>query len=105
MVNDQDFPKLTGGLDNVEYGISILKSLERLLVIVQEQMEYLKADNQNKDMVAYSSIEERLFKEYENLKNILSGMSLNAKQFINKEGTERTPRYEHFTFVKLDSES
>ena len=22
MVNDQDFPKLTGGLDNVEYGIS-----------------------------------------------------------------------------------
>ena len=68
-------------------------------------MEYLKADNPNKDMVAYSNIEERLFKEYENLKNTLSGMSLKANQIINKEVTERTPRYEHFTFVKLDSES
>ena len=62
-----------------------------------------EADNPNKDMVAYSNIEERLFKEYENLKNTLSGMSLKANQIINKEVTERTPRYEHFTFVKLDS--
>ena len=69
-------------------------------------MEYLIADNPNKDMVAYSSIKERLLEEYENLKNTLNDMSVKAKQIATEEiKTIWTLRYEPLSFVKLDSES
>ena len=47
---------------------SILFSLERLLIVIQEQMEYLRSVNSNKNMTVYSSIKPRLDEEYENLK-------------------------------------
>ena len=42
MVNDQDFPKLTGGLDNVEYGIMQIHRLRYLYfqVIQHSWIEY-----------------------------------------------------------------
>ena len=68
-----------------------LKSLERLLVVVQEQMEYLVSENANKDMVAYSSIKEKLEEEYGDLKNTLNDMTVKAKQIITKQ-TKTTVR-------------
>ena len=47
---------------------SILESLERLLVVVQEQMEYLVSENVNKDMIEFNSFNLKLYEEYEDLK-------------------------------------
>ena len=56
-------------------------------------------------MIAYSSIKERLNEEYDNLKNALKDMSVKAKKIATKEiKTNKTPRYEPLSFVKLDSE-
>ena len=88
--------------------IFILESLEKLLVVVQEQIEFLKADNPKKDMKAYRRIKERLDNEYEKLKNILDDMSDKAKKIITENEnieTKRTPRYEPLSFVKKDSEN
>ena len=76
---------------------SILKSLERLLVIVQEQMEYLESGNANKDMIAYCDIKTKLDEEYRNLKNTLRIMTVKAKQVFWKEIKNlKTPQYELF---------
>ena len=61
---------------------SALKSLERLLVVVQEQMEYLISENANKDMVTYRKIKKKLEEEYGDLKNTLKDMTVKAKQII-----------------------
>ena len=83
---------------------STLMSLERLLVVVQEQMEYLISENFNKDMVAYSNIKEKLEEEYEDLKNTLNDMTVKAKQITtNKTKTSKAPKYEPLSFVMPDS--
>ena len=85
--------------------LSILKSLEKLLVVLQEQMEYLISENDNKDMSEYSSIKEKLDEEYGVLKNTLNDMTVKAKQIVEKEAkTDRARQYEPLSFVKSDSE-
>ena len=82
-----------------------LKSLERLLVVVQEQMEYLKSENTNKETAAYSNIKEKLEEEYEDLKNTLNDMTVKAKQITTKKTkTNKLPKYELLSFVMPDSE-
>ena len=83
---------------------SALKSLERLLVVVQEQMEYLISENINKDMIAYSNIKEMLEVEYGDLKNILNDMTVKAKLIATKKTkTSKFPKYEPLSFVMPDS--
>ena len=82
-----------------------LKSLERLLIVIQEQMEYLMSENSNKDMIAYSNINEKFEEEYEDLKNTLNDMTVKAKQITtNKTKTSCTPKYEPLSFVMPYSE-
>ena len=82
-----------------------LKSLERLLVVVQEQMEYLIGENSNKDMVAYNKIKEKLEEEYGILKNTLNDMTVKAKQITTKKTkTSKAPKYELLSFVMPDSD-
>ena len=84
---------------------SALKSLERLLVVVQEQMEYLISENFNKDMVAYSNIKEKLEEEYGDLKNTLNDMTVKAKQITTKKTeTSKALKYEPLSFVIPDSD-
>ena len=79
---------------------SALFSLQRLIVVVQEQMEYLISENSNKEMVEYSKIKEKLEKEYEDLKNTLNVMNVKAKQITTKETkTSKALKYEDLTFV------
>ena len=85
--------------------ISILESLERLLVVVQEQMEFLKDDNLKKDKIAYSSIKDMLYEKFNYLKYTLKEMSMKAQQIVTEEIKAKIkPRYEPLTFVKKDSE-
>ena len=88
--------------DELKRDKSALKSLERLLVVVQEQMEYLTSENDNKDMVAYSNIKEKLEEEYVDLKNTLNDMTVKAKQITTK--TSKAPKYEPLSFVMPDSD-
>ena len=82
-----------------------LNSLERLLVVVQEQMEYLISENANKDMVAYNNITEKLEEEYEDLKNTFNDMTVKAKQITtNKTKASKAPKYEPLSFVMPDAE-
>ena len=84
---------------------SALKSLERLLVVIQEQMEYLISENANKDMFAYSNIKEKLEEEYGDLKNTLNDMIVKAKQITTmKTKTSKAPKYEPLSFVMPDSD-
>ena len=84
---------------------SALKSLERLLVVVQEQMEYLISENVNKDIVAYSNIKEKLEEEYEDLKNTLNDMSVKAKQITTmKTKISQASKYELLSFVMPNSD-
>ena len=91
--------------DELKKDKSALKSLERLLVVVQEQIEYLTSENDNKDMVAYSNIKEKLEEEYGDLKNTLNDMTVKAKQItIKKTKTSKAPKYEPLSFVMPDSD-
>ena len=82
-----------------------LKSLERLLVVVQEQMEYLNSKNTNKDMVTYTKIKEKLEEEYGDLKNTLNEMTVKAKQITaNKTKASKANKYEPLSFVMSDSD-
>ena len=82
-----------------------LKSLERLLVVIQEQMEYLISENSNKDMIAYSNIKEKLEEEYGNLKNTLNDMIVKATQITTKKiKASKAPKYEPLSFVMSDSD-
>ena len=82
-----------------------MKSLERLLVVVQEQMEYLIGENSNKDMVAYNKIKEKLEEESGTLKNTLNDMTVKAKQITTKKTkTSKALKYELLSFVMPDSD-
>ena len=82
-----------------------MKSLERLLVVVQEQMEYMINGDTNKDMIAYNNIKAKLDEEYTNLKNTLNDMTVKAEQIVAKKAnTDKPPKFELFSFVKSDSE-
>ena len=84
---------------------SILKSLEKQLVVVQEQMKYFQSESSNKDMITYNKIKTKLDEEYGNLKNILDDMTTKANQIVMEETiTDRLPQYEPLSFVKSDSE-
>ena len=84
---------------------SALKFLERLLVVVQEQMEYLISEIANKDMIAYSNIKEKFEEEYGDLKNTLNDMTVKAKQITTKKTeTSKAPKYEPLSFVMSDSD-
>ena len=78
-------------------------SLERLLVVVQEQTEFIKSESSNKDVTEYIKIKAKLEEEMENLKNTLNDMTVNAKQIVAKKTiTNKPPQYEPLSFVKSD---
>ena len=83
----------------------ILTYIERLLVVVQEQMECLKNENANNDTTEYREIKANIDEGCWNLKNILSDMTVKAEKIIAKEAkTDKTPQYELLSFVKSDSQ-
>ena len=71
----------------------ILTYIERLLVVVQEQMECLISENANNDTTEYREIKANIDEGYWNLKNILRDMTVKAEKIIAKEAkTDKTPQ-------------
>ena len=84
---------------------SMLNSLEKQLVIVQEQMEYIKWEDVRNDFTNYQKAKSKIDKEYNNLKSTLKEMTVKSQQILTKEEkADKTLRFESFSFVKLDSE-
>ena len=81
--------------------ISILESLEKLLIILQEQMKFLEIEKENIDKITYSEIKCQIDGEYEDLLSILNSMINKAKQVIMSEKkTVMIKRYQSVSFVK-----
>ena len=82
-----------------------LKSLERLLVVVEEQMEYLRSKEINKDIATYNKVKEQLDEVYNGLSGILNEMMMKAKRIIMKQGKiSKGSKYDDLSFVKSDYE-
>ena len=56
--------------------------MERLLVVVEEQMEYLKSKEINKDMSTYDKFKEQLDKLYKDLCSILKETSVKVSKLL-----------------------
>ena len=83
----------------------MLRSLERLLIVLQEQMEYLKNSDTDKDMDTQKLIKDEYDKEFYILKNSLLDLTVKAKKIIvAEEKGEKTSKYESLSFVKQDCE-
>ena len=85
--------------------IKILKSLENMLIVYQEQMEWVKSPESRIDIKIFNKSKGQLDEECDNLKRILSDMTVKAKQIISEEGnTNKAHKYELVSFAKSDSE-
>ena len=83
----------------------ILTYIERLLVVVQVQMECLISENANNDTTEYIEIKANIDEGFWSLKNILNEITVKAKQIVTKKNkTDKTLKYEPLSFVKSDSE-
>ena len=91
--------------NELDEDIYILESLEKLLIILQEQMKYLEIERENIDIVTYKKVKSQIDKEYDSLSNTLNEMTNKAKQAITSEvKTNMIPRYEPLSFVKISSD-
>ena len=79
---------------------STLKSLERLLVVVEEQMEYLRSKEVDKDTATYNQVKGQLDKKYKDLTSVLKETSINGQRIvINQEKFDNNLKYDCLSFV------
>ena len=92
--------------NEIKVNSSILKSLERLLIVVQEQMEYSASNNTNKDFKECKRVKDELDQEYFSLKNTLNETTLRANQItiIKEMKTAKNSWYEDLSFIKFGYE-
>ena len=83
-----------------------LNSLEKLLIVLQDQMEYLKSEDSNKDTKAYNRIKDQLDDEYSNLINSLNSITTKSKQIVVKgTKTSKISNYDNLCNIKSESEN
>ena len=85
--------------------IKILKSLENMFIVFQEQMEWVKSPESRKNTDIFNKFKTQLDEECDSLINILSDMTVKAKKIISEEeNTNKAQKYELVSFIKSDSE-
>ena len=85
--------------------IFTLESLEKLLIILQEQMKYLEVEKESFDKSTFKKVKNQLDKEYDNLKSTLNEMTNKANQVIKSEAkTDMILRYEPLSYIKIYSD-
>ena len=84
--------------------IGALESMERMLLILQEQMEYMRCKDIDLDKIALERVEGQIVDEYKSLTSNLNEMMVKAKQSTIDGSKSQALRYESFSFVKPDSE-
>ena len=104
MVNEPD--EVQYFLDEeLEEGIVNLESLEKLLIILQEQMEYISNDDASKHYKAYKIVKNQINDEYQALKNTLKEITTRSERINEFEiKANQIPQYEPLSFVKPYSE-
>ena len=76
-----------------------------MLIVYQEQMEWVKSPESRIDMKIFNKFKGQLDEECDNLTSILSDMTVKAKQIINEEeNTNKALKYEQVSFAESDSE-
>ena len=85
--------------------IKKLKSLENMLIVYQEQIEWVNSPESRKDIAIFNKFKNQLDEECESLTSILSDMTVKAKKIIGEEGnTNKAHKYEVVSFAESDSE-
>ena len=84
----------------------ILNYLEKLLIVVQEQMGYLNSDNVNLDRIAYNMVKSDINSLYQNLTIMLDDMTQKSKIIAkNEPEVEKPISYESLSSIKVDSKN
>ena len=82
--------------------IFILESLEKLLIILQEQMKCFEAEIEYIDKIKYLKTKCQIDEEYDSLSSTLNEMINKSKQAItSEEKIKMISRFQIISFVKI----
>ena len=80
--------------------------MEKLLIVVQEQMGYLSSDNVNLDRIAYKMVKNDINSLYQSLTIMLDEITQKSKIIAkNEPEVEKPISYESLSSIKVDSKN
>ena len=71
-----------------------------MLVVVQEQIQYVRNEDIDRDMVTYNKVKNQIDEEYSSLKSTLTDLTIKAQKIIS-EDRSKAFKYESISFVSL----